>query len=119
MVIADSSDEIHVIRFKDEKIQRGSRIYMNGVPFMIVGTRLMECHQGPSHYKSVAERVCSCIVYGFYLSSALTFKLKILSDMNYFRNSVLHVNLNKSTSICVISFVWITQLNVVVVSGCI
>jgi len=48
-----------VIRFKDEKIQRGSRIYMNGVPFMIVGTRLMECHQGPSHYKSVGAKVFS------------------------------------------------------------
>lgn len=68
----DSSDEIHVIRFKDEKIQRGSRIYMNGVPFMIVGTRLMECHQGPSHYKSVGAKVFSILLSFFFFYKIVT-----------------------------------------------
>lgn len=39
----------HCIRFEDDsKIEKGSKIQLNGMPFLIVGSRLMECHQGPN-----------------------------------------------------------------------
>ncbi|XP_046570097.1 uncharacterized protein LOC124278436 [Haliotis rubra] len=40
----------HLLRFKDDgKVKHGSAINLNGIPFMVVGSRLMECHQGPNH----------------------------------------------------------------------
>jgi hypothetical protein len=43
----------HCVRFSDDnKVQHGSPIDLDGVPFMIVGSKLMECHQGPHRRKS-------------------------------------------------------------------
>lgn len=43
----------HLLRFSDDgRVQRGSQITCDGVPFMVVGSKLMECHQGPNHRKS-------------------------------------------------------------------
>ncbi|XP_033730050.1 uncharacterized protein LOC117319322 isoform X5 [Pecten maximus] len=42
--------EEHVVRFKDDcKVKHNCRIPSDGTPFMIVGLRRMECHQGPPH----------------------------------------------------------------------
>ena len=44
--------EAHFVRFEDDgRIVRGSRIDLDGTPFVVVGSKLMECHQGPSHIK--------------------------------------------------------------------
>lgn len=46
----------HLIRFEEEsRIKRGSSLDLDGVPFMIVGTKLMECHQGPSHNRNSTQ----------------------------------------------------------------
>lgn len=42
--------EAHLVRFQyDGRIARGSRIDLDGTPFVVLGAKLMECHQGPSH----------------------------------------------------------------------
>ena len=41
----------HFIRFSDDnkRVQIGSRIPSTGEAFIITGSRLLECHQGPDH----------------------------------------------------------------------
>ncbi|KAH3868213.1 hypothetical protein DPMN_031354, partial [Dreissena polymorpha] len=42
----------HRFRFKDDtRVKKGSPIASTGAPFVIVGSRLLECHQGPDHRK--------------------------------------------------------------------
>ncbi|KAH3715321.1 hypothetical protein DPMN_058027 [Dreissena polymorpha] len=46
----------HRIRFKDDtRVKKGSLIPSTGAPFVIVGSRLLECHQGPDHRKQANE----------------------------------------------------------------
>ena len=46
----DSADESHFIRFCDDKrAVRGSALDLDGTAFMVVGLKLLECHQGPNH----------------------------------------------------------------------
>ena len=46
------SNEDHLVRFEDDgRVQHGSKIESNGIPFMVIGNKLMECHQGPNHRK--------------------------------------------------------------------
>lgn len=46
----DTSERL--IRFADDgRVQRGSQITCDGIPFIIVGSKLMECHQGPNRRK--------------------------------------------------------------------
>ena len=48
----------HCIRFQDDcRIKHGSPISLNGVAFMVLGHRLMECHQGPQHRKNTSDKV--------------------------------------------------------------
>ncbi|KAH3848115.1 hypothetical protein DPMN_090464 [Dreissena polymorpha] len=35
----------------DTRVKKGSPIPSTGAPFVIVGFRLLECHQGPDHRK--------------------------------------------------------------------
>jgi len=48
--VADA--EAHLVRFVDDgRVVRGSPIYLDGTPFVVLGAKLMECHQGPAHSK--------------------------------------------------------------------
>jgi hypothetical protein len=48
VTVSGAGDEVHAVRFEDDgKVRRGSAIVTDGVPFIVVGSRLMECHQGP------------------------------------------------------------------------
>ncbi|XP_033730121.1 uncharacterized protein LOC117320719 [Pecten maximus] len=48
--------EDHFIRFTDDnKLIHAKRLSPDGIPFMNVGLKLFECHQGPSHRKSSAK----------------------------------------------------------------
>lgn len=63
-VYADTGNVSHVIRFEDNsQVLRGSKIDLNGVPFMVVGSRLMECHQGPTHVKGNKDKVRLFVSY--------------------------------------------------------
>ena len=47
----------HTIRFTDPgHVERGSPIELQGVPFIIVGHKLLECHQGPTHNRNKAAK---------------------------------------------------------------
>jgi hypothetical protein len=76
MFAADFGGVSHVVRFQDdERIVRGSKINLQGVPFMIVGCKFLECHQGPKHDKQHKNKVCStslrCLLVYNLLSSFL------------------------------------------------
>lgn len=45
-VSADPVHDVHSVRFEDYRgVVRGSQIALGGIPFMIVSSKLMECHQ--------------------------------------------------------------------------
>ncbi|XP_069108861.1 uncharacterized protein [Argopecten irradians] len=57
--LEQSSAGEHSVRFKDEgKVGQRCTIPSNGAPFMIVGLKLMECHQGPQHRTKVSKIPC-------------------------------------------------------------
>ena len=73
----------HCVRFQDDgKIARGSKISLNGVPFFVVGSKMLKCHQGPSHCNKIVilaklalhnrnmsnfTAFTCCNLYAFYL----------------------------------------------------
>ena len=55
-VFSDIQDAPHFIRWTDDgKIKHGTPIDVEGKPFMVMGSRLMECHQGTDHHKKKSE----------------------------------------------------------------
>ena len=57
-MLTDEHDQEHQVRFDDDnRIHHGSPIHLDGIPFMVVGSRLMECHQGPSHRNKDEKKV--------------------------------------------------------------
>lgn len=57
----------HFIRFHDDKkVKQGSRICTDGVPFVVLGSRLLECHQGPDHRKFKKEMPNANVCTSFY-----------------------------------------------------
>lgn len=66
--IGENSKVDHLIRFGDGgRIQHGSKIKSDGTPFMVVGSKLMECHQGPNHRKTGGKKTV-CITLMFVLT---------------------------------------------------
>lgn len=48
----------HKVCFQDVPHEKhGSEISLEGVPFMVVGSKYMECHQGPQRRKPVIPQV--------------------------------------------------------------
>ena len=48
----------HAVRFHDDnKVRQGSRIETGNAAFMVLGSKLMECHQGASHRKKTDQQV--------------------------------------------------------------
>ncbi|XP_069107291.1 uncharacterized protein [Argopecten irradians] len=61
----------HSVRFKDEgKVGHRCTIPSNGAPFMIVGLKLMECHQGPQHRTKVSKDTSQSTEHGYSLMSS-------------------------------------------------
>ena len=45
-----NNHNLNVVRFRDdEKVRNGSKIETGNAAFMVLGSKLMECHQGPRH----------------------------------------------------------------------
>jgi hypothetical protein len=58
MLLSDEHSKECLVRFEDKsRIKHGSNIQLDGTPFMVVGCRLMECHQGPLHRKPDPNKV--------------------------------------------------------------
>ncbi len=52
-----SAEQQRLIRFSDDgKVKRCSPIQLEGIPFIVVGYKVMECHQGPVHKRNSIEK---------------------------------------------------------------
>ena len=64
LYIFSDSEKDRFIRFEDDgRVLHGSKIDLGGVPFIVAGCRLMECHQGPNRSKSKQKNVRTHNVY--------------------------------------------------------
>lgn len=75
----------HVIRLQNDcRVVHGSKIDLNGVPFKVVGNKVMKCRKGPKHFKTHNVR--------FYL---WLYRLHI---------PFIHVSITDTQRICYIKF---------------